>query len=85
MNRLYQKTFNQVHMPEKHYQSLRETLASQCSQSEMEANDMKRKHSCAILLLYQRRSFWLVYSLQPPSPTVANRGKCVSIYDRRHD
>ena len=43
MNHLYQKTFDQVHMPEKHYQSLRETLASQCSQSDMEANHMTTK------------------------------------------
>ena len=42
MNRLYQKTFDQVHMTEEHYRSLRETLASQCSQSEMEVNNMKK-------------------------------------------
>lgn len=42
MNRLYQKTFDQVRMGSEQYRSLRESLASQCSRSEMEANHMKK-------------------------------------------
>lgn len=41
MVRLYQKTFDQVHMPADRAQSLRDDLASRCSHDEMEAIVMK--------------------------------------------
>lgn len=44
MNRLYQKTFDQIQMPEDRCQSLRTVLASQCSENEMEAMNNMKKH-----------------------------------------
>ena len=42
MVNLYQKTFDQVHMPADRTQSLRDDLASRCSHDEMEAIPMKK-------------------------------------------
>lgn len=41
MDNLYQKTFDQLHMPDQRRQSLRAELASRCSHDEMEAIPMK--------------------------------------------
>lgn len=43
MNRLYQRTFDQVHMPEDQARSLRAVLASRCSQSETEVTIMNKQ------------------------------------------
>lgn len=40
MKNLYQKTFDQIRMPEEQTWSLREKLASRCSQEEKEVNTM---------------------------------------------
>lgn len=45
MNRLYQRTFDQVHMSEIKVKSLREELSSRCSTNKLEDTSMnKRKH-----------------------------------------
>lgn len=42
MKRLYQQTFDRIHMPEKRAEMLRETLISQCSDPETEVYPMKK-------------------------------------------
>lgn len=43
MNRLYQKTFDHVRMPEDRARAMRAVLASRCSQSETEAVIMNKR------------------------------------------
>lgn len=57
MNRLYQRTFDQVHMSEARVKSLREELASRCSTDELEDTSMnKHKH-------LRRSTYFLVAAL----------------------